>query len=165
VPGEDGMKDRKAKSSSPVPTTDLNTARKKNTEGLRPPWKPGESGNPKGRVPLQRREGDNRHTVLDAAHEIATMKAGEKLSPKQLEGKTRLWVMLYQMSIKDPRTFLGYYAGQPRQAVDLADVTPGSVAYHVVYDDDGLRGVHNSSPEADNKATGNHKSSGKAKDS
>ena len=88
-----------------------------------------------GRVPLQRREGDNRHTVLDAAHDIAMMKAGEKLTEEQLKKKTRLWVMLYQMSTKDPKTFLGYYAGMPRQAMDLDAAFSGPVTFKVVYED------------------------------
>lgn len=87
-----------------------------------------QKGNPirGGRQALQRREGDNRHTVLNACHEIASLPQGEEMGEAKLKKKSRLWVMLYRMSIKDPRTFLGYYCGTPRQAVDLdASVSPG----------------------------------------
>ncbi|MCJ7663072.1 MAG: hypothetical protein MUO24_02390 [Desulfobacterales bacterium] len=92
-------------------------------------------GNPirGGRQPLQRREGDNRHTVLDACHQIAMMLQGTELKEAELKKKTRLWVMLYRLSIKDPKTFLGYYAGMPRQAVDLDATNAGPIPILVTY--------------------------------
>ena len=89
-------------------------------------------GNPirGGRQPLQRREGDNRHTVLDAAYQIAMMKRGELETlagnKERLKKKTQLFVMLLHLSLKDAKTFLGYFCGMPRQAVDVdATLSPG----------------------------------------
>jgi len=82
-------------------------------------FKPGQSGNPAGRTPSIKREGENRHLVITACQEIAGMLHGPELKEAALKKKTQLWVMLYRLAQRDTKTFLGYYCGLPRQPVEL----------------------------------------------
>lgn len=80
------------------------------------------------------------------------MLQGMEVTEETLRKKTRLWVMLYRLSIKDPKTFLGYYAGMPRQAVDLDATSAGPIPILVTYVN-RPNGIDDPTPGADAKTT------------
>lgn len=122
------------------------TEHRRNTDGLKPPWQPGQSGNPKGR-PRGTGLTDRLRAILDEEHAgknvaEALMRAGVKAA---LEGDYRFWAeILNRIEGKVPDKLVGdaeeaplrfVLKTQSGEEIDLGDLRAASLNGHA--DGDG----------------------------
>ena len=105
---------------------------RKNTENLKRPWRPGESGNPKGRPP--------RHECITSL----LKEAMDKKCPSDKQKRTwaevlteKLLKMARSGDIAALRMIYEYVDGKPKQEIVIP---PKDVTIHVKYAD-GIKGV------------------------